>query len=745
MQTAGFPERADRLIRAALLASFGAIALASAVVHSGVPDEVAVHVPAGVLFLETGRFAGGLGNPPLGQLWVGWPAALDADYVPFDTAGLLGPRVAVIALALAGSLVLHGFACRLVGPTAALGGLFFLATSPTFAAHASLATLDVPIAVCALVAVTRAHRASADGGLRSFAALGLALGAACATKVQGLALVPLVAAQIALAPGAVWRNGAEQRAATLRGALLSLGVGFVVLHAAYGFGPLLRGQLLPEAFLAATSAKAEHGTSVGHHAYLLGEYSTAGWWSYFPIALAVKTPLVALLAFAIGAAGLVRSRTLAVWLGLPIVLFFGLAVTSRVNIGIRHLLPLYPFAFAVAGLGLAQVASRARLAAIVLVSVQLGEAFWTAPHGLAYFNVFGGGSAGGHRVLLDSNYDWGQHDGALRDYLAGQPAGGPVEIDPDPLVPRAGRIVVGASALHGLLGSGEAAYAWLRAREPTARISHTWFEYRILPDELGDRVGAAPSRRQHPARIELAKHVLRATRHPEVGAQPRLALDVAVACNAVLEYACALDHARAVLGMRPAHRGAFWLASEITARRRLGVLLFEGREYLDGFRPLAPADAWLSVEALRAAAATAGATSEVARLHRGLGDARFGERDWSAALLHWRRAHALAPSEGNIEYQLGWLLATCPDADCRDGAAALELAQRHGEQREWSAAAQFDLLAAALAELGRFEQAREAAQRALAMAQGRAARSAIQARIEGYAAGRPHRLALPPE
>ena len=106
-----------------------------------------------------------------------------------------------------------------------------------------------------------------------------------------------------------------------------------------------------------------------------------------------------------------------------------------------------------------------------------------------------------------------------------------------------------------------------------------------------------------PARIALARHVLRAAQLPQLRTKPRLALEVAVACNAMLEYACALEQARAGLRMRPAHRGAFWLASEITARRRLGVLLFEGREYLDGFQPLEPAEAWLSRPQLRELAA----------------------------------------------------------------------------------------------------------------------------------------------
>jgi hypothetical protein len=741
MQSAGFPERAEPLIRAALLVVFGAIALASAVVHSGVPDEVAVHVPAGALFLGSGRFAGGLGNPPLGQLWVGWPAWLDTHYVPFEADGLLGPRLTVIALAIVGAVVLHRFARSLVGPTAALGALLLLATSPTFSGHASLATLDVPITVLGLLAVASARWAARGGGVVAFAALGLALGAACATKVQGLALLPLVGLQLALDPWAVWREGPAARLAAARGLGLAAVLAFAVLHAAYGFAPLRDGEWIPEAFVAATRAKARHGTSVGHQAYLLGRYSTTGWWTYFPIALAVKTPLVALITFAVGGAAVVRSRELAVWVGLPIVVFLGLGMVSSVNIGIRHVLPLHPFAFVAAGLGLARISSRARLLGVALVALQIGEALWVAPHGLAYFNLLGGGRDGGHRVLLDSNFDWGQHDGALREHLAGDHE--PVAIDPDPLVPRAGHIIVGASALHGLLGTGEAAYAWLRERAPSGRIASTWFEYRIEPDELGGAGSLAPSRRLRPERIALARHVLRASAQPDAQTQVRLALDLAVACNAVLEYACALDQARTVLALRPAHRGAFWLASEITARRRLGVLLFEGREYLDGFRPLAPADDWLSADALRAAAASVGATGDVARLHRGIGDAAFGRRAWSDAVLHWSLAYALEPTDVDLTRRLGWLLATCPRAACRDGARALALARAHGEARGWSGAREYDLLAVALAELGRFAEAREAGRRALDAAQGRRLRAALGARLEGYSAGRPYRLAAP--
>lgn len=602
-----------RLLGLFLLCGFVASAVAAAVVHSGVPDEVAVHVPAGVLFLETGRFAGGLGNPPLGQLWVGWPAWLDPAYELFGDANLIGSRLTVIGLALGGAFILWVWTRRLAGDVSALGALLFLATSPTFVGHSGLATLDVPVTVCGVGAVASAYAAMRTGALRWFVLLGLALGAAAATKFQGLALVPLVGLQAWLTPGAFWRDPASRRQ-LIRGIVgLSL-VWLSVVHAAYAFDGLANGEWIPAEWVAATTTKLVHGTSGGHHAYLLGEYSASGWWSYFPIAFAVKSPLALLAAVAIGGVAVVRDRVLAVWLGLPVVFFFGAAVLSSVNIGIRHLLPMYPFLFAIAGVGLARTVRRAWPLAALLVVVQIGEALYTAPHGLAYFNVFGGGRLRGHQVLVDSNYDWGQHDGALRTYLEGSP--GPVAIDVDPLVPRAGRIIVGASALHGLLGPGEEAYPWLRGREPSRRIADTWFEFDVPPETLP--TGLLP-RRLRPERIALARHVLRAQALAAASTNPRFALDVAVACYAVLEYDCALDQARAVLRLRPRHRGAFWLASEITARRRLGVLLFEGTEYLDGFRSLEPASDWLPPDEVAEVAARLGVVDELARLQRALG------------------------------------------------------------------------------------------------------------------------------
>lgn len=768
--------RAEALAALALVALFVAVAVASARVHSGVPDETAVHVPAGFLFLETGRFAGGLGNPPLGELAVALPAWLGAGgYAPFGAQGLFAPRLVVVAtgaLACAALLALvrrlareepagaprsdaasaladrgafaDRGACAAVAP---LGALLFLATSPTFQGHASVATLDVPVAAAVLASTLAAHRVAERATLARWLALGLALGVACATKVQGLASIPLAAAQLAFARARLGRDAAAAVGLDAHGlprALAALAVALLVVHAAYGFAPLARGEWIPGAFLDATTTKLAHGAS-GHVAYLMGETSTGGWWSYFPIAMLVKSPLSELACAALGLVALARRPALLVWLGLPMAVFAGAAVASSVNIGIRHLLPFHPYWFAMAGFGLATVAARSRAAAAALAVAQLGASLFAAPHGLAYFNAIAGGARGGDAWLLDSNYDWGQHDGALREWLRAHP--GPIEIDPDPLAPRTGRIAVGATALRGILGPGPLAYAWLRDRAPDARVGITWRVFDVGDGEIAPALRRA-SRRDAPARTALARHVLRAASHDAVlhepPADPRAELALANACNELLEYDCAVATALGVLRRAPGHRAAFWLASEVTARRRLGVLVFEGRALLDGFAPLAPADAWLAPEELAALAPGGPVRDALFRLHRVLGDWDYDHARHRDALAQWSRSAALDPDDFEMQYKLAWLLAATPvDAD-RDPARALALARANGERAKWRIAASHDLLAVALAANGRFEEAVAAADRALALARSDGTRAQVEARRRGFERGAPYLLVESP-
>ena len=104
---------------------------------------------------------------------------------------------------------------------------------------------------------------------------------------------------------------------------------------------------------------------------------------------------------------------LAVWFGVAV-------VVTRVSIGHRHVLPVYPVLFIFAG-GAGYWLARRAWAVMVLVLAMAG---WMAvesaviwPHDLAYFNQLVGGPKRGYLYLVDSSLDWGQDLPALKRYL----------------------------------------------------------------------------------------------------------------------------------------------------------------------------------------------------------------------------------------------------------------------------------------------------------------------------------------
>jgi hypothetical protein len=161
---------------------------------------------------------------------------------------------------------------------------------------------------------------------------------------------------------------------------------------------------------------------------VLGQHSKTGWWYYFPVAFAVKTPTAVLLLGVLALFALFRKalfRKDKLWfrwvvLILPPVAYFGLSMTSGINIGIRHLLPIYPFLFAAAAAGFFHLPFR-RLTRAVLISaivlLQIVEVSSIHPHYLAFFNQLSGGPMAGPSYLVDSNIDWGQNLKKLKRYM----------------------------------------------------------------------------------------------------------------------------------------------------------------------------------------------------------------------------------------------------------------------------------------------------------------------------------------
>lgn len=185
--------------------------------------------------------------------------------------------------------------------------------------------------------------------------------------------------------------------------------------------------ILPEAYvygLAETLATTSERT-----AYFRGQYSNTGWRTYFPTAFAIKTPLPTLVLLVAGIAAVVSRRVrpvapvLLVGLVVFVVVYAAYVINGRLNIGHRHLLPIYPALFVLAGAAVAWL--RTHVGRVIVAAMLVWLAVVNTrihPHYLAYFNELVGGPAHGHLYLADSNIDWGQDLLRLADYARRHPS-----------------------------------------------------------------------------------------------------------------------------------------------------------------------------------------------------------------------------------------------------------------------------------------------------------------------------------
>jgi hypothetical protein len=167
----------------------------------------------------------------------------------------------------------------------------------------------------------------------------------------------------------------------------------------------------------------------GYSTYLLGHRSLTGFRSYFIWAFLLKTPLP-FLVVAAAALGLTmigkteRDLFCRRWLWWPIVLIMVVSSFSPVQLGIRHVLAIYPLVCMAIGYavsrGLEMGERSVQIGLTVLGVLYVAEALLVFPLYLSYFNPLAGGSAGGFRCLADSNVDWGQGLKALGRFLVQQ-------------------------------------------------------------------------------------------------------------------------------------------------------------------------------------------------------------------------------------------------------------------------------------------------------------------------------------
>jgi len=513
------------------------------------------HIAAGYAYLRTGdlRLQPVHIHPPLANILAAAPLLLQPDLpdprqidgweiaslsavtdavvwqYPYPARLALAARLPIIGMTLLLAAVVCRWAADLWGPRGGLLALFLLAFDPNIIAHGSLVTTDMAVTLWGTAALFLAARALRRPRGPLAAGTGLLLGLALASKVSAVSLVPALLVLALLAPVPLHRR--------LTAALGGLALAALALWAVYRFEvravPGFSIPLPAATHLEIYRSLQEH-YRLGHPAFLMGQNRDHGWWYYFPVAFALKTPLPTILLALVALIGrpTLTPQTLRRWA--PLVVFPLVYLTSTplssVNIGYRHLLPVLPFLFILAGRSGTQAKACATLQAEACATSQAKARAtyslfptpysllrtaclaWLAlgtlrvsPHYLAFFNELAGGPAGGYRYLVDSNLDWGQNLWQLRDwmrengvervfyahYSPARPEVYGVSADwlpPDPravpfrpLDPAPGAYVIGATVLQGVYTPDVNTYAWFRARQPLARLGHALFLYRVEP------------------------------------------------------------------------------------------------------------------------------------------------------------------------------------------------------------------------------------------------------------------------
>lgn len=393
-------------------------------------------------------------------------------------------RLPMILLTILFCFLVFKWSRELFGNTAAILILIISAFSPTVLAHGRFVTTDLGATIGIFAATYFFWRFLKNPNLKNIFWAGIIFGLAQLTKFSVFLLVPFFAVMAIVwiivqfwqkqTGGSFWRYAGK----IIGGLLLIgfIGVALVIspvyqfhvhnypperqledaadILSSFGFRPIVNlnlwlisqpvfralGQYMLGLLMVVQRAAG------GNTTYFLGEVSAAGWWYYFPVVYFLKETLalhiltLAALIFCgfkiwrwqknnrynhLYSFGKHLHRHFPEFLMLSFIAFYWIySMQSNLNIGVRHVLPTFPFIFMLVGSQIVKLISRNKKAVFFKSAVLAILLAWgvfsvvkTYPHFLAYFNESIGGPQNGYKYVTDSNLDWGQDLKRLADFV----------------------------------------------------------------------------------------------------------------------------------------------------------------------------------------------------------------------------------------------------------------------------------------------------------------------------------------
>lgn len=463
-----------RILLPALLLAWLVVALIDCALHNSVTVDEFAHLPAGLVYWQTGDFSVYRHNPPLLRLLAAAPlkaAGIEApDPGPDKNRWRVGylfqrsigeryhstfmpARMMIAVFTVLTALLLFVVTLRALGWWAGFVALALFCFNPLVLAHGSLVTTDAGFGLAFFATcVAGGYFFQRPSWKRCFL-LGILLGLALLTKFTALVLLPILLLAVLILPWLAkkfhetdgfgwltltWKERWLRLATLLLTAMLVLDIGYLF----QGVGQPLSTYPLSQPFLHALAESpigllpcplpAEYmlgfedqyrEASGIFQVYLLGHLTTKGWWYYYPLALLFKLPIMfyILLGILVGALILRKlqlSLLLIACLIVPAFAMFAFTVFTNIDLGVRYLLFLIPFAcIAIAHLARPPLVRSRKILLVLCLIVYASSVIMYHRHYIAYFSEICGGPARGHLFLADSNLDWGQDLLRLRSFM----------------------------------------------------------------------------------------------------------------------------------------------------------------------------------------------------------------------------------------------------------------------------------------------------------------------------------------
>jgi len=431
-----------------------------------------VHLPAGYTYLKFHDFRFNPEHPPLQKMLVAIPLMFQKINLPDDFNALwseagdfktdtwkparqfgeellyssgnnadqmiLSGRLMTIMLTLTLTVAVYVISKSFWGTRGGLLSATLVAFEPIMLAHGKLTNTDISVTLFFLLSVWWMGNFFKKPNIKNTFIFGFLMGLLQLSKYTAIIFYPIAFVGLILwlyTKKFAWKKELKKLFLLI---ILALAVHWVIITLAYF--PHIKFFYAPD-YIKGLVLVLGHVAS-GHSSFLMGEFNQSGWWYYFPLALVMKTSLISLVLL-LGLMIVKIKRAFHFDFSLTLfsvsaIIFLLFSMTSKANLGARHLLAIYPLVFVLLGfwgyyisnlkIQISKLHFKIKNLIILLIILFMLESLAVFPFHITYFSSLVG-TTHGYQYLLDSNYDWGQELKRIKIYQTKELKGEKIYLD----------------------------------------------------------------------------------------------------------------------------------------------------------------------------------------------------------------------------------------------------------------------------------------------------------------------------